>query len=55
MLVCLKGDRRFGRCRHRLEDDINERHHEIGREKSVDCLVVGGDLSGELFTTVIML
>jgi hypothetical protein len=53
MLVYLKGDRRFGRSRHRLEDDINECHREIGRE-SVDCLAVGGDLSGELFTTVIM-
>lgn len=53
ILVYLKGDRSFGRARHRLEDDINECHHEIGRE-SVNCLAVGGDLSGELFTTIIM-
>jgi hypothetical protein len=54
MLVYLKGDRRSGRCRHRLEDDINKCHHEIGKE-SADCLAVGGDLCGEHFTTVIIM
>jgi len=48
MLVYLKGDGRYRRSRHRLEDDINECRHEIGRE-SVDCLAVGWDLSGGTF------
>jgi len=52
-MVYRNGDRRFGRSRRRLEDDINECHHEI-RGESANCLAVGGDLSGELFTTVII-
>jgi hypothetical protein len=53
MLVYLKGDRRFVRPRHRLED-INECRHEIGREKERTVWLWVGTFPRELFTTIIM-
>ena len=46
MLVYLKGDRRFGRPRHKLEDNINDYPHEIGRERVWAVWLWVGTVSG---------